>query len=186
VDFGADSDTATCAVPPCNDMTIEKPLVLGRASFRMGMHQNALFAGQPAVVLGFRTTFAGLQPSGFHRPRTAQIDLVASRIFGPLALHAGASLIDAGTETTHSFGKLRPLAAIEFTPPQYPKTTLAVDVAYVPRFEPTVPGLEYLFGWGVRYQALKWGSIELDVRHREIDPLSPTVMVRVNGVWDPL
>jgi len=35
----------------------------------------------------------------------------------------------------------------------------------------------------VRYQALSWGSIELDVRHREGDDLGgSTVMVRVNGV----
>jgi hypothetical protein len=40
-------------------------------------------------------------------------------------------------------------------------------------------------GWGVRYQALSWGSIELDVRHREADDVGgSTVMVRVNGVLD--
>ena len=42
-------------------------------------------------------------------------------------------------------------------------------------------------GGGVRYQALTWGSIELDVRHRQDEGLgASTVMVRVNGVLETL
>ena len=74
-------------------------------------------------------------------------------------------------------------AGLEITPPQYPKTTLMTDIAYLPLLRQSAPDLEWAIGWGVRYQALKWGSIELAVRHREGEGLGDsTVMVRVNAV----
>src|SRR2546421_3515031 len=87
---------------------------------------------------------------------------------------------------------VRPLGGLEVTPPQYPKTTLMGDIAWLPRYQPDDPATmlsgntpEWLIGWGVRYQALTWGSIELDVRHRQDEGLSDsTVMVRVNGVLE--
>jgi hypothetical protein len=79
---------------------------------------------------------------------------------------------------------MRPLAAIELTPPAYPKTTLTADVTWAPRTdEGATPVVGWVAGWGVRYQALRWGSIELDVRNREGEGLGDSmVFVRVNGV----
>jgi hypothetical protein len=49
---------------------------------------------------------------------------------------------------------------------------------------PAPPTTEWLAGWGVRYEALSWGAIELDVRHREGEGLAgSTALVRVTGVW---
>jgi hypothetical protein len=97
--------------------------------------------------------------------------------------HAGAAVIDARVGDRRLGATLRPLGAIELTPPAYPKTTLMADLACLPRFDATAPALEWVAGWGVRYQALRWGSIELDVRHREGEGLGgSTVFVRVNGV----
>jgi hypothetical protein len=54
----------------------------------------------------------------------------------------------------------------------------------MPQIEMATAKLRWIGGWGVRYQALSWGSIELEVRHREGDGLrGSTVLVRVNGAF---
>jgi hypothetical protein len=84
---------------------------------------------------------------------------------------------------------VRPVGGVEWTPPQYPKTTLMGDVSYVPFLRDTVVpevALEWVAGWGVRYQAFEWSAIELAVRHREDEGLGDsTVMVRFQGVFLP-
>jgi hypothetical protein len=178
VEVGGDTDVAACASPPCAPENTATGIWLGRAAFRIGAHQDAWFRGQPALAFGVRTTFAAQ-----HSERVAEAFVGASRVLGPVALHAGASLIDAGDDTRAMRARVRPTAAFELVPPQYPKTTLMADLAWQPVFEPSEPRLRYLFGWGVRYQALSWGAIELDVRHRENEMTAPIVMVRVNAVW---
>ena len=140
------------------------------ATFRIGAAEDAWFVGMPAFVFGVRTTIG-------ETARVAEAHVVASRRLGPVALHAGVMASDAGNGT-----RVRPLAAFELTPPQYRKTTLLVELAWRTRFDANGPALSYALGWGVRYQALRWGSIELDVRQREGDLGSPTVMVRLNAV----
>jgi hypothetical protein len=100
-----------------------------------------------------------------------------------------AGFVDAGTEIALG-PTARPLLGLEWTPAQYPKTSVMGDVAYVPRLERAASGsrvaLEWIGGWGVRYQAFAWGAIELAVRHRQDEGLGDsTVMVRLNGVWNP-
>jgi hypothetical protein len=61
------------------------------------------------------------------------------------------------------------------------------DIAFLPLLVADAAGqrveLEWVAGWGVRYQAFEWGAIELAVRHREAEGLGDsTVFVRVNGV----
>ncbi|MBA3819629.1 MAG: hypothetical protein H0X17_12105, partial [Deltaproteobacteria bacterium] len=64
---------------------------------------------------------------------------------------------------------------------------LVADLAWAARLEPAPAGprATWVAGWGVRYQALAWGSIELVVRHREDAGLGGTsVAVRLHGSWD--
>lgn len=168
VELGEDSDVRASGTP----------IRQGRAAFRIGAHQDAWFAGQPALALGVAKSFGGSTSAV-----VGEAYVVASRQLGPLALHAGAEAIDA-REISRMGTVVRPTGGVELVPPQYPKTTLMVDLAWLPLVEPTGARPEWLIGWGVRYQALSWGSIELDVRHREDEGLAAsTVFVRVNGVW---
>jgi hypothetical protein len=141
----------------------------------------------PALVLGVRTTFASSGP--FHEARVGEAYVVASRELGPLRVHAGVAVIDAGFADVTLGRTARPLAGLEWTPGQYPKTTLMGDVAWMPRLESDAAGdrvaLEWVAGWGVRYQAFAAGSVELAVRHREDEGLGDsTVMLRMTGVWE--
>jgi hypothetical protein len=165
LELGVDSDAHT----------EEAALHLARAAFRIGAHQDAWFSGQPAIVLGVRETIDG----GSHSIGEAYA--VASRSLGPLRAHAGADAIDAGTAT-----RIRPLAGLEYTPPQFSKTTLLADLAWQPRFDQETSQLEWIAGLGVRYRAFAWGAIELDYRAREGEGLAgSTVLVRVVGHWPP-
>jgi hypothetical protein len=180
VELGADSDLRTCSAPPCAGDRRGEPRWHARAAFRMGVGQDAWFRGQPALALGLRTTI-GYQPA-----RAAELHAVASRTLGPMRVHAGAALHDARVGERRLTAALRPLVGWELIPPQYPKTTLLADWTWLARFAPGEPGLEWTAGWGVRYQAFRWGTIELDVRHREDEGLAAsTVLVRVSGILDP-
>jgi hypothetical protein len=159
---------------------------LGRAGFRIGTRQDQLFAGQPAVVLGTRATFAGAGK------RVSDVYLVASRVIGPVAVHVGLDAVDAKASSagTPLGATLRPVLGVEITPPQYPKSTILLDTAWVPRFDDEAATTELLAGFGVRYQALSWGAVELAVRGRGGDLESQSygnlrVMVRLDGVWAP-
>jgi hypothetical protein len=178
IQLGLDTDVRACA--GCMTPT---PAWLGRALFRLGARSDLWFHGQPAVAIGMRTTFAGTA-SGLTAPQVADAFVVASRTLGPVELHVGVDALDARADGHRMTAQLRPMAGLEWTPAQFPQTTLLGDVAWEPRLEPVGPHLEWLAGWGVRYAALSWGSIELAVRHREREGLAgSTVLVRVNGVW---
>jgi hypothetical protein len=168
------------------------------ALFKIGAGADALFAGQPALALGFRKSFYVTEAaaSSTEKPVLAELYAAASRRVGPLGLHVGAQLFDASTDsarlldTGNPARRIRPFAGLEWTPPIYPRTTVLADLSWVPEFRRGDDGeydveLRWLGGWGIRYQALSWGSIELGVRHREGEGLSDsTVFVRVNGTTD--
>ena len=66
---------------------------------------------------------------------------------------------------------------------------LLADFAWAPELRATAAGperpeLAWLAGFGVRYQALTWGSVELGVRAREKDAENLVAMLRFNAVWD--
>ena len=181
VDLGIDHDLRACAgcgsLPPA--------IALGRAGFRVGVRQDAWVRGQPAIVLGTRATFAGARGA-----RASDLYLVASRTLGGLRLHVGLDALDARADDHAREPRLgltlRPTVGAELTVAQYPRTTLMADLVWVPRLDPGAPGVEGLGGWGVRYQAYRWGAIELAVRHRGGEGIADaTVMVRVAGVWGP-
>jgi len=181
VELDSDDDVRTCAMPPCTTDHRAQPIRQQRAAFRIGAREDAWFIGQPALVLGVRESFG----SG---PRVGEAYVVASRELGPyVRVHAGALAIDARDRAAGAKAlgfTVRPTAALELTPPQYPKTTLLGDLSWEPRLEPAAPQPEWIAGWGVRYQALRWGAIELAVRHRETEGVAAsTVLVRLDGVW---
>jgi hypothetical protein len=183
IEFGTDTDVRGCTA--CDGDIKGDPLWLGRAAFRLGARQDAWFPGMPAVVIGLRNTFAA-KGHTFGGARVTDAYLVGSRTLGPVRLHIGASITDGGFRQVSLGPTVRPLAGFEWTPAPYPKTSVLGDVMWVPRLEPDQVKLEWLAGWGVRYQALSYGSIELAVRHRQDEGLQEsTVLVRINGVWNP-
>jgi hypothetical protein len=170
VDVGIDSDARACTT--CSHDDPAPSIYLVRAAFRIGAPAGAWFRDQPALAFGVRATAA------IGERRITDAYVVASEQLGIAAVHAGADLVAATDMTT----RVRPLVGAQLTPPQIPKTTVIADVVWEPRFAPT-PALEYMVSWGVRYQALAWGSIELVVRQREHELDIPSVLVRVTGVW---
>ena len=63
------------------------------------------------------------------------------------------------------------------------RCTIAGQKSWMPELARDGVSLRWIAGWGARYQALAWGSIELAVRHREADDLGgSTVLVRINGL----
>ena len=188
LELGTDSDIRACI--DCSERPVST--WFGRAAFRIGARQDAWFAGMPALVLGVRTTYTSRSP--FADARAVEAHVVASRVLGPVRAHVGAALHAAGhggetpadTDDRELEPRLRPLAGLEWTPSQYPKTSLAGDIAWVPILQQDQIRLEWAASWGVRYQALRWAAIELFVRHREDGALADsTVLMRVHGVFDP-
>lgn len=181
------------ACPGCGETRDEANLFLGTAAFRMGVATDpAARAWRTGVVLGFRRSFAGRATSAGGRDArldAAQLHLVAGLRIAGFELHAGAELHDArhGDAPLRPSGDawhtaVRPLAAIAWTPPPYPRTSLLLDVAYLPEVKDAGPRLRWTLGWGVRYQALRWGAIDLLVRQREDQALGDAaVMVRLSG-----
>lgn len=183
IDLGTDTDVRTCET--CDGDA--NPLVLGRAGFRMGVRQDKAFRGSPALLVGVRTTFANRGRVGDVKVSEAYV--VASRVLGPVKLHAGVQAVDAAMGQVDLGVTARPIGGLEWTPGQYPNTTVLADLAYVPLLKHGQGDvdLEWMAGVGVRYNALRdWGAIELAVRVREAEGLGDTtVMVRLNGVFDP-
>lgn len=183
IEVGADSDVRGCVT--CDGDRKGDALVLGRAAFRLGAQQDAWFPGMPALTLGLRNTFAA-RGHAFGAARVTEAYLVASRVMGPIRLHLGGAVSDAGHHAIDLGPTLRPFAGLEWTPRPYPRTSVLADVMWLPRLEPDRVALEWLAGWGVRYQALSFAAVELAVRHRQDEGLAEsTVLVRVVGVWNP-
>jgi hypothetical protein len=157
-----------------------EPVFLWRASFRVGTRQDRWFRGQPALAIGVRRSFRE------DRYEEADAFVVASRDLGPVRLHAGASIGDMEEKDTPTANRksfrtelrsVKPLGGFEWTPGQYPKTTLMGDIAY----QPTLDGPKFLTAIAVRYQAFDWGSVELGMRYRESEEIGDsTFFVRAN------
>jgi hypothetical protein len=138
----------------------------GSAAIKLGGAWRRL-----AGAVGVRRSFWGRDVAVAYAAASAEL--------GPVRAHAGGAVIDA---TGVPRPGLRPLAGIEWTPAQYPRTTVLADLGWSAAPDADRAALRWTGGWGVRYQALAWGSIELAVRHRQGDGLDgSTVMVRVNG-----
>ncbi|HTM23151.1 MAG TPA: hypothetical protein VL172_21670 [Kofleriaceae bacterium] len=167
--------------------------------FKVGLPEGRLATWQPALALGLRApigsrTIAGA--GGDRQLRAARMTLMASRTLRPLELHAGAEIWDAaasgpgGDVFLHerSLGaRVRPYLGLAWNPPIYPRTRLLVDGSFAPVVDGDTIALRWMLDWGVRYQVTRWGSVELDVRHREGDRLGDTdVLIRANAAVDLL
>lgn len=181
---------AVVACDPCRGDRRTTPVWLGSAGLRIGAGPDRWFRHQPALAVGLDTSFAGRSTDGMVRDaRVGSLYLAASTRLAGLRVHAGAGAWDARARTAGGRQRLaaglppvRPFAAFEWTPGRYPRTTVLGDLGWHPELGAR-PALRWIGGWGVRYQALAWGAIELAVRHRAGDELAgATVLVRVNAV----
>lgn len=167
------------------------------AAFKMGLGEGLYASWQPAVALGLRAPAGGREvdiDGEVHELSVARLFLAATRSAGPVEVTLGVDAWDAESRAGDRVWRMsdepvgdrvRPFAGVVFSPPSYPRTYLAADWSWAPVFDAGRGDLRWLFGWGVRYQALTWGSIELDVRHREGGALGDAeVSVRLNGAWD--
>jgi hypothetical protein len=196
VDLEVHDRLAVC-LEPGTDGCVAESIATPTAGFRIGLPERFYGRWQPALALGFRAPIGDREidvagdPSRF---RAARLYAVASSQLGPVELHAGADVWDAevidsaGTRQLHDEPlrrRVRPLAGLVWNPSIYPRTHLLVDGSWAPVFDGDEVTLRWLMSWGVRYQALSWGSIELDVRHREGGDLGDSeVTIRLNGAWD--
>ena len=154
------------------------------ASFRLGVDENRLFAGQPGVTLGFRKSFERLHNDS--KTRVAELTLVASKHLGPdAALHLGGALWDASLQNSASaampppeitlHGKLgnqiRAFGGFEARP--LPRSQILIDLGWAPDFCyqcDTVGTIKLRpeLSWGVRYQVASFMHIESGVRVPDI------------------
>jgi hypothetical protein len=150
------------------------------ASFRLGVAEDRLFAGQPGIVLGFRKSFE--RTSDAVTSRIAELTLVASEKLGArAAIHAGAAFWDAevsgtpgGTafdETLHGYSsvgkQLRPFGGLEVRP--FEHSEILIDLGWSPEFcRDCAPGaairLVPQLSWGVRYEVTDFMRFESGVR----------------------
>jgi hypothetical protein len=160
------------------------------ALFKLGLGPGRLARWQPAAALGFRRSLGGLERqvggSAFD-PELAQIYLVFSWRVSRLELHLGGELWDATSrpgglalDDLAPSEQVRPFAGASWRSRRYPRTSLLLDVAWVPELRDPAPQLTWLAGFGVRYQALSWASVELAVRGRERDAENLTAFLRFN------
>jgi len=181
VDVTLSDDVGFC--DPCAGPRTITPTWLGSAGFKLAAPAGAWFRAQPALAVGMRRSFAARAPAGSTAaPEVATLFAVASARAHGVAVHLGAS---AWATARGARPPVRPFAGLEWRPPQYPRTTLLGDLSWLPELGADGAALRLIAGWGIRYQALSWGAVELAVRHREDDALAgSTVFVRVAGSFD--
>ncbi|HUQ03263.1 MAG TPA: hypothetical protein VM261_12260 [Kofleriaceae bacterium] len=182
------------ACPGCGEEQRDSEnLFAASALFKMGAATSAARDWRLGAALGFRKTFATRTVTAGGRDaelEAAQLYVVSGLewrgVAGVVDVSGGIELFDArhgDVRIAHTVERtVRPVAGLAWTPPPYPRTTMVVDVSWSPEVKDGPPRLGWVVGWGVRYQALGWGAIELVVRQREDETLGDsTVMVRVTG-----
>jgi hypothetical protein len=150
------------------------------ASFRMGVAEDRIFRGMPALALGFEKSFE--RHLHHHTTRIAELHLVASKRLGPRAVvHLGAVFWDASLQPDgadavllHDAGvgkQLRGVGGVELRP--LDDAEILIDLAWVPEFcyectdDPI--SLTAILSWGVRYEVAPWLRLESGVRVPDID-----------------
>ncbi len=180
-EFGLETSPLIRMIPnPGDSAETIQPLVF--ATFKMGVAEERLFKGQPALALGFRKSFNRSHEG--NDIRAAAIELTASKKIGPISLHGGgvfwdAELQEAGGRTLalheNALGikrQIRPFGGIEAEPLN--NAQLIVDVAWVPFFRPGEDrkadrlSLKPSLSWGIRYVLGQAISLESGVRVPDI------------------
>lgn len=191
---------------PCEDPSKDATILnVASAFFKMGTPEGFVHTHTPALALVFRKAL--LQEAQYftdnERPLTkplretrgAMLTAMASKTLGPAALHLGAELlVSSGTMLQGDFGVdeavVRPALAAEWTPAKYPLSTFMVDVRWVSELEDTGGAsrewdTRMSAAWGVRYQALNWASVDLNVRRQNGQGLgNALVTFGVRGHFD--
>jgi len=154
------------------------------AWFRIAVPHARWSPYQPALALDLERSFAAETIAIAELRLLGTQQLTGPRV-GRLALTIGASLWDVQAGDAPALGagplraQLRPALGLGWNPVRYPRTTVLAELAWAPTVVATTPRLDARFGWGVRYQALSWATIDLVVRHREAAGLEgSTVMLR--------
>jgi hypothetical protein len=152
------------------------------ATFRMGVGEDRLFAGQPGLVLGFRKSFERSLES--HSTRIAELTFVASKHLGKhAAIHVGGAFWDAQLQgsgsdvalhdhTVYAVGdQLRPFGGVQVEPIDHAE--ILVDLGWAPEFCYACAGADQIklrpeLSWGVRYRVADWMALESGVRVPDI------------------
>jgi hypothetical protein len=151
------------------------------AIFKMGVAEDRLFAGQPALALGFRKSFE--RAPGPYATRFAELYLVATRSLGArTSIHVGGVFWDASIKhaddpvfALHDRGvgqQLRPFGGIELRPLE--DAQILLDVYWAPEFcyacedDAARIRLQPILSWGVRYELADWIDVESGVRVPDI------------------
>ena len=154
------------------------------AYFKVGSPEGALHPAVPAVALIFRKSLPqGLQvfsspneslanPDNLAATPTAVASAVVSKSLMGASLHLGAELLAAqrGLATSNALRNptIRPVAGIHYVPAAYPDTTLLADVHWIPSQDADGTwGSVWNGAAGVRYKALDWASVDLNIRLQE-------------------
>ncbi len=163
------------------------------AEFKVGLAQGRFARWQPAVALGYRRSLGAIDRDAGgipFDPELAHMYLVMSLRVSRLELHAGGEMWDATSRpdgpALHEApiaDQLRAFGAASWRLQRYPRTTVMLDFAWAPELTDPAPRLAWLAGFGVRYQALAWASVELGVRgrERETENLNLTAFLRLNA-----
>jgi hypothetical protein len=174
------------------DNTVERIQPYITASFRVGVGENRIFAGQPGVTVGFRKSFERNHDD--YKTRIAELTVVASKhLFNKkMAVHLGAAMWDAsvfglledGAEAKREYAfhdrdikeQMRAFGGVQFQP--LPRSQILVDLGWSPEFcyrcardEDRIT-LRPTLSWGVRYQVADFMNLESGVRVPDIADLN--------------
>jgi hypothetical protein len=190
---------------PCEDPSIDAVVLnVASAFFKMGTPEGLGHKHVPAFALVFRkallakaqvfTDAERIISDPVRETRGAMLTAMGSKTLGPAALHLGAELlVSSGTVLQGDFGVdeyvIRPALAAQWTPGQYPLSTFMVDLRWVPKLEEENSsydwGTRMTAAWGVRYKALSWASVDLNVRRQDGEGLGDAlVTLGVRGHFD--
>lgn len=155
-----------------------RELPYATATFRLGVAEDRLFRGQPAVALGFRKSFE--HDTGPVTTRFAELTLVASKHVGAhAALHAGVAMWDASIEVDgrapyalhdgDPADQVRPFGGVELRP--WADTALLGELSWVPvRLGTERVELRPVTALAVRYAASARVQLTSGLRLAEDDP----------------
>jgi hypothetical protein len=181
VGFGYDD---RLVIGPTASQAEVKTLQLMR--FRIGVEAHRWSRAQPALDLAFERSIRndGARAAELHVTATERWSFGSS---GALEATAGIGLWEIASNNERLSqqpwtARIRPFLGVAWTPPAYPRTALLLEGSFGPAVIADQPRLDWRLGWGARYRAFSWSSIDLVVRNRQSAGLAgSTVMVRLSA-----
>jgi hypothetical protein len=204
-EFGLQLQHERSVCDECGDVADDSVSVnIASAFFKMGTPEGLGHKHVPALALVFRkallrkaqifTDTDKILSRSVHENRSAMLTAMASKTLGPTALHLGAELLVVeGTLLQGDFGVdefvVRPALGMQWTPAQYPLSTFLIDLRWVSEVAEESDNYEWdtrmTAAWGVRYQALDWAAVDLNVRRQDGEGLGDAlVTLGVRGYFD--